>query len=269
MKYERIIRDNKEEFYIVNTENLNLNSDLQNLTNVERVLRNENSTLIDQRQEMENTLQMVKTKISQDSLQLRKYECEVESLNRQIMSMENTINLANKEAEDFRRECGVLKENLNNKERENILLKKALEMKDSELQNSSAALNRTNSLLEAHQSNTQLYENIEPRKEYSASRLRGAKTPDYSTMNKKASLMKTIDSMISPYDSPMNSFREQNQPIQNPIASQFSAPRNTGLYSSVSKSLTPGKSNSVVQSDLSNFGGSVHCIDNGSECLKI
>jgi chromosome segregation ATPase len=91
LKYESVIRESKEELYLVSTENSNLKSDLKNLSNMERALRTEINSLMQQRHELEDTLQRVKVKISQDSLKIRKYETENESLNRQIMSMENTI----------------------------------------------------------------------------------------------------------------------------------------------------------------------------------
>lgn len=110
LKYESVMRENKEEFYLINTENSNLKSDLKNLTNLERALRNEISNLVSQRQELEDALLRVKTKISKDALELRKYETENEALHRQVMSMENTITIATKEVEDLKNENDGLKD---------------------------------------------------------------------------------------------------------------------------------------------------------------
>jgi chromosome segregation ATPase len=110
LKYESAMRENKEEFYLINTENSNLKSDLKNLTNLERALRNEISNLVSQRQELEDALLRVKTKISKDALELRKYETENEALHRQVMSMENTITIATKEVEDLKNENDGLKD---------------------------------------------------------------------------------------------------------------------------------------------------------------
>lgn len=110
LKYESLMRENKEEFYLVNTENSNLKSDLKNLSNLERALRNEISNLVAQRQELEDALLRVKTKISQDALELRRYETENEALHRQVMSMENTIIIATKEVDDLKAESDGLKD---------------------------------------------------------------------------------------------------------------------------------------------------------------
>lgn len=220
LKYESIIREDKEQFYLINTENANLKSDLKNLSNIERSLRAEVSGLVQQRHNIEETMQKVKAKISQDSLKMRKYETENEALNRQIMSMENTISIASKELQDIKSENKLITESLNNKERENILLKKTLERKDSELSSSKINLNRLSSLLEAHQSNPEAYSTTEKLSitepdPYNLSRI-SSYTPDYSFH--KASLQtpvsRSIQNFVSPYASPISSFKRQNQPSQ-------------------------------------------------------
>jgi chromosome segregation ATPase len=208
-RHEATIRDNKEQMYLVSTENSNLKSDLKNLSQLELALRAEINNLMQQRQELENTLQMVKSKISQDSLSLRKLETQNEALNRQIMSMENTINIATKEVDDMRAESDYMKENLNNKEKENIILKKTLEKKESDLQSSKTALSRANSLLDAHQNNNEFYETTERRKEELKPSM--TYTPDYNPQ-KKSLLTSSLQTFISPYDSPLITFKRQEVP---------------------------------------------------------
>lgn len=256
LKYESNIREQKEEFYLINTENTNLKSDIKNLTNMERALRADVSNLMQQRQELENTLQRVKSKISQDSFQIRKYETENEALNRQVMSMENTITIASKEAEDMkerkftlfiilvltsiRNENIQLKEALNNKDKEIIMFRKTLERKESELQSSKASLSRANSLLEAHQSSNEYYETVERRNdEYSAPRPTSHYTPDYSPFNKKAAVPNSLASILNPYDSPITSYKRQGAPVVNQgiYSAQSMTPRTP--TSSLPKPITP------------------------------
>lgn len=227
LKYESVMRENKEEFYLINTENSNLKSDLKNLTNLERALRNEISNLVSQRQELEDALLRVKTKISKDALELRKYETENEALHRQVMSMENTITIATKEVEDLKNENDGLKDWLNSKEKEVILLKRTLERKESELQTSRASLSRANSLLEAHQSSTEYYETTEKRvEEPYESRASINFTPEYPSYSKKAAVPNSIQSSLDAYSSPISTYRRQaSHSISHPYFA--STPRGT------------------------------------------
>lgn len=240
LKNESVIRESKEECYLVSTENTNLKSDLKNLSNMERALRTEINSLMQQRHELEDTLQRVKVKISQDSLKIRKFETENESLNRQIMSMENTISIASKEVDDMKNENLQLKEILNSKERENIFVKKTLERKETDLKNANTALNRANSLLDAHQSTIESFENNEQKveNEYRESNGQSNYTQDYSPYGKRSLERPSNNTFMSPYDSPIVNFKRQPQPSQ------------TSAYYPNVQSLTPRSNNLGMSQDM-------------------
>ncbi|CAI2384967.1 unnamed protein product [Moneuplotes crassus] len=263
VKLEAIIRENKEQFYIINTENANLKSDIQSLTSLEKALRSENSSLTEQRQELENTLQMVKGKISQDSLKLRKYDSEIEAMNRQIMRMQNSINLSNREVEDLQSESNMLKQTINNKEKENILLKKALDMKCMELKTTQQNLNRSNSLLEAHKSKPEYYGPDQNEKEHNSS-MRMDRTPQCSSFYRKAHNKNSIESMLSPYASPISSFRKQNQSFRSNLSNSSFAARDISAPPQPLKPLTPMKASNEHYRETSPISESFTGIDDGS-----
>lgn len=148
--FESILRKNKEELYIVNTENTNLKTDLKNLSNMETALRNEITNLLRKREELENILQKVKDKLSQDALEFRKSEMEKETLKRQIMSMENTITIASKQVEDLKNETQKLKQMLMAKDKENIILLGSIDQKEIQIQTLNDSLAHAESLLETY-----------------------------------------------------------------------------------------------------------------------
>ena len=100
--------------------------------------------------------------------------------------------------------------------------------------------------------------------EYSSSRVRESQTPDYSTFKQKATPVNKIESFLSPYDSPIASFRRQNQPTQSPYAAQnpVKEPVNNMDFS---KSVPPSRPSFGVQNNQSSFNESVSGIDNGSK----
>ena len=241
LKYESIITENKEQLYLINTENTNLKTDLKNLSNMERALRSEVSNVVNKREELENTLQQAKDKMSEDALLLRRSETEKETLQRQIMSMENTISIASKQVEDLKNETHKLKENLITKEKENIVLLGALDQKDIQLKTSQESLQHSNSLLETYKQAKEKYEN-ESKSQYEsmiAKQNRLSFTPDYPS-GLKVEQNSPISKAMYPYDSPLTPYRNNDAKI---FKSSISfTPRNGSFY----PEMTPVKDNSMT-----------------------
>jgi len=153
------------------------------------------------------------------------------------MSMQNTISIATKEVEEIRSESNYIKECMNNKEKENIVLKKTLDRKEVDLQSSKESLNRANSLIETHQSNSDYYEPAESRKSEVHEYRAAVYTPDYRS-GRKSMVPNTSRSIISPYDSPLAGFRRSEIPIQAYYQPQPMTPRSSTIPN-LQGSMTP------------------------------
>jgi hypothetical protein len=116
--------------------------------------------------------------------------------------------------EDLKKEHMLLMEGLNSKERENILVKKTLEKQDSDLKNAYSSLKRANSLLEAHQVDTESYGHTEQKGENEHREPSNQNyNRDYSPYGRLTVDVPTIQSFMSPYDSPIGTFKRP-QPSQ-------------------------------------------------------
>jgi hypothetical protein len=141
--------------------------------------------------------------------------------------------------EDLKNENMLLMEGLNSKERENILVKKTLEKQDSDLKNAYSSLKRANSLLEAHQVDTESYGHTEQKgeSEYRESSNQNYNR-DYSPYGRKTVDVPPIKNLMSPYDSPIGTFKRQPQPSQ------------TSSYFANTQSLTPKTARSSLSKDF-------------------
>lgn len=199
LKYESNIRELNKELYATNSENSNLKSDLKNLSDLERTLRQEIHKMIAEREEFENVIHHNKDSMTQAAFELQKSKNENE-----IMAA--TI-------EELRNEVHYFKNLVNQKDKENVYMLRTIDKKEAEISTTKAALERAHLLLDANQSASEYLEVTDKRK------INASKTiiptqyaSEYSPYTKRDDFRKVQRRNINPYDSPITTFRSEERP---------------------------------------------------------
>ena len=216
--FEAIIRSNKEEMYIVSSENINLKTDLKTLSNMEWTLRQEITNMIKEREGLDETLQFVKNKISHAALELQKSKTE----NMMLIS----------KIEELNNENLSLKEIIGRTETENILMLRGIEKKEFEKSKIKEALDRAHFLLNANNSINEYLELSADKRVnyYSHTPVRNSFSVDYSPSKKKEIILQSSNTKINPYASPIDSFRLENRSVSRQDNENF-----TSLSKSISQ----------------------------------
>ena len=189
-----MLRKNKEEMWIIVTENTNLKADLKSLSSMERALRQEIANMIKEREEKEETNQFINTKISHAAFELHKTKAE-------NMMLVNKI-------EELMNENYSLKEAINHGETDHILMIRALENKEIEKKKMKEALDRAHYLLNANQSMHEYLEISDKRPEnYIQTPSKNNYSNEYSPSKKRESTLEMLKSKFNPYASPIESYR--------------------------------------------------------------